>query len=77
MRDDVPLEASWTVRASFKPLMGWVWIGCFLMALGGGLAIFDKRYLKQKKLYVKSKNTTGSGVLNTEKLVHKLSQTKL
>ena len=77
IRDNVPLEASWTVRASFKPLMGWVWIGCFLMALGGGLAIFDKRYLKQKKLYVKSKTTTGSSVLNTEKLVHKLSQTKL
>ena len=77
LRDEVSLETSWTIRASFKPLMGWVWIGCFLMALGGGLAIFDKRYLKQKKLYIKSKTTTGSSVLNSEKFVHNLSQTKL
>ena len=25
-------ETSWTIRASYKPLMVWVWIGCLFMA---------------------------------------------
>ncbi len=47
-------ESLWTIRASFKPLMVWVWFGCLMMALGGAFAITDKRYksnlIKRKKL---------------------------
>ena len=36
-------ETSWTIRASYKPLMVWVWIGCLFMAIGGFVAIFGKK----------------------------------
>ncbi|HAM22929.1 MAG TPA: hypothetical protein DCQ04_11770, partial [Actinobacteria bacterium] len=28
----------------YKPFVDWVWGGCLLMALGGGLAATDRRY---------------------------------
>ncbi|HBP0978946.1 heme lyase CcmF/NrfE family subunit [Comamonas sp. Y6] len=34
----------WSVRVYHKPFVDWIWIGCILMALGGGLAISDRRY---------------------------------
>jgi cytochrome c-type biogenesis protein CcmF len=34
----------WIVRVHFKPLIGWIWGGCALMALGGLLAVCDRRY---------------------------------
>jgi cytochrome c-type biogenesis protein CcmF len=37
-------EGAWIVRVSFKPLIGWLWGGCGLMALGGILAVCDRRY---------------------------------
>lgn len=35
---------AWSVRIYYKPFVGWIWLGCLLMALGGILAISDKRY---------------------------------
>ena len=37
-------EGAWIVRVHFKPCIGWIWGGCALMALGGLLAICDRRY---------------------------------
>jgi len=28
----------------YKPFIVWIWGGCLLMALGGGLAASDRRY---------------------------------
>jgi cytochrome c-type biogenesis protein CcmF len=28
----------------YKPFVGWIWGGALLMALGGGLALSDRRY---------------------------------
>jgi cytochrome c-type biogenesis protein CcmF len=40
-----PLEGkAWAVRVYFKPFVDWIWFGCLLMALGGGLATADRRY---------------------------------
>jgi cytochrome c-type biogenesis protein CcmF len=40
-----PLDAgSWRVRIQYKPFVGWIWTGAILMALGGGLAVSDRRY---------------------------------
>ena len=36
-------DGKWGVRVQVKPFMGWVWAACLLMALGGGLAAFDRR----------------------------------
>lgn len=37
-------DGAWAVRVYYKPFVGWVWGGCFLMALGGMVAALDKRY---------------------------------
>ncbi len=37
-------DKAWTVRVHVKPFIGWIWIGCLIMALGGVLAASDRRY---------------------------------
>ncbi|MGB2255407.1 MAG: heme lyase CcmF/NrfE family subunit [Spongiibacter marinus] len=37
-------ERAWAVRIHIKPFVRWIWLGGILMALGGLLAICDKRY---------------------------------
>ena len=35
---------AWSVRVHYKPMVRWIWMGTALMALGGILAITDRRY---------------------------------
>ncbi|WP_089137409.1 heme lyase CcmF/NrfE family subunit [Vibrio rumoiensis] len=46
------LEGSdaWAVRIYYKPFIRWIWFGAILMAIGGILAISDKRYRFRKKV---------------------------
>jgi cytochrome c-type biogenesis protein CcmF len=37
-------DATWIVRIQHKPFVGWIWVGCLLMALGGTFAAADRRY---------------------------------
>ena len=37
-------EGEWAVRVYYKPFVDWIWGGCVLMALGGLLAMLDRRY---------------------------------
>ena len=37
-------DGAWIVRVYVKPFVDWIWGGCLLMALGGGLAASDRRY---------------------------------
>ncbi|MCG6403069.1 heme lyase CcmF/NrfE family subunit [Vibrio fluvialis] len=39
---------AWAVRIYYKPFVRWIWAGALLMALGGALAISDKRYRFRK-----------------------------
>jgi len=34
----------WVIRFQIKPFVDWIWGGCLLMALGGLLAVMDRRY---------------------------------
>jgi len=43
---------AWSVRIYYKPFVDWIWGGCLLMALGGILAVSDRRY----RLAAKAKN---------------------
>ena len=44
-------NGAWAVRVYYKPFVDWIWFGAFTMALGGLLAISDRRYrLASKKL---------------------------
>jgi cytochrome c-type biogenesis protein CcmF len=46
---------AWSVRVYFKPFVSWIWAGGILMAMGGGLALSDRRYAlaarKQRKVF--------------------------
>ena len=37
-------DGAWSVRIQYKPFIRLIWLGALLMALGGLLAIMDKRY---------------------------------
>jgi cytochrome c-type biogenesis protein CcmF len=46
-----PLEGdAWSVRLYHKPFVDWIWGGCVIMALGGVLAISDRRYRLGRRL---------------------------
>ena len=50
---------AWVVRIYHKPFVDWIWGGAFLMALGGILAISDKRYRLARKA---EREATAAGV---------------
>jgi cytochrome c-type biogenesis protein CcmF len=37
-------SGDWVVRVQYKPFIVWIWGGCLLMMLGGGIAATDRRY---------------------------------
>ena len=37
-------DAAWAVRVYHKPFVDWIWGGCVLMAIGGLVAMSDRRY---------------------------------
>jgi cytochrome c-type biogenesis protein CcmF len=37
-------DGAWVVRVYHKPFIDWIWGGCFLMAIGGVIAVTDRRY---------------------------------
>ncbi len=37
-------QGDWALRIYYKPYVRWIWLGCILMALGGILAMTDRRY---------------------------------
>jgi cytochrome c-type biogenesis protein CcmF len=48
MGEELP-DGAWTLRVQHKPMVIWIWLGCFIMAFGGGLAASDKRYRTAKR----------------------------
>jgi cytochrome c-type biogenesis protein CcmF len=54
-----PLDGgAWAIRVHYKPFVRWIWLGALFMALGGILAMMDKRYRAKSK----SKQTTKVGI---------------
>ncbi len=35
---------TWSVRIQYKPMIRFIWLGAFIMALGGLIAVSDRRY---------------------------------
>ena len=51
-----PFEGgAWAIRVHYKPFIRWIWLGAIFMALGGILAIMDKRYRVKSRVASKSK----------------------
>jgi cytochrome c-type biogenesis protein CcmF len=42
-------DGAWTVRLHLKPFVDWIWGGCVLMALGGLIAVCDRRYRRSRR----------------------------
>ena len=59
-----PLEdGAWSVRIYHKPMVEWIWAGAVLMALGGLLAISDRRYRVRRKNLTEEKAVTKKSVV--------------
>ena len=63
MGEPIPeTQSAWSVRVYYKPFVDWIWAGCLLMALGGVLAISDRRYrIYSKKTSRISDETLSAG----------------
>jgi cytochrome c-type biogenesis protein CcmF len=46
--DKLDNQGAWSVRLYYKPFLRWIWFGGFLMALGGLIAVTDRRYRTEK-----------------------------
>jgi cytochrome c-type biogenesis protein CcmF len=43
-----PDEGRWSMRIQYKPMIRYVWLGALLMALGGLVAVCDRRYRRER-----------------------------
>jgi len=39
-------DGAWSVRIQYKPMIRFIWLGAFIMALGGLVSVTDRRYRK-------------------------------
>jgi cytochrome c-type biogenesis protein CcmF len=51
--------SAWVVRLYYKPFVTWIWGGCVLMALGGGIAASDRRYRLARREQAAGAASTG------------------
>ena len=59
-----PLDATtWTLRVYIKPFVDWIWGGCLLMAIGGGVAASDRRYRVRAKAAAPAESVGGAGAV--------------
>jgi cytochrome c-type biogenesis protein CcmF len=56
--DDI--NGAWGVRIYLKPFIDWIWMGAFLMALGGFIAVCDRRYRLAIRRRTAPSGATGS-----------------
>lgn len=57
-------DGAWAVRIYHKPFVRWIWLGGLLMALGGILAVTDRRYrIAVRSGRERSDRVPGSGAL--------------
>jgi cytochrome c-type biogenesis protein CcmF len=70
MGEPIPeARGAWSMRVYYKPFVVWIWGGCLLMALGGVLAISDRRYRihsKKAALIAAAGNRPVGGGMSTQ-----------
>jgi len=50
MGEPIADSGAWAIRLYYKPMVRWLWLGGLLMALGGLLAAFDRRYRLARRI---------------------------
>ena len=71
-----PLDnGAWAIRVHYKPFVRWIWLGALFMALGGILAMMDKRYRlsSQQQKTIQAKSTIKDSVSSSNIPVSELS----
>ena len=56
-------DKAWVVRVQVKPFVDWIWGGCVLMALGGLLAVLDRRYRVAARTRTETVPAAGAAVV--------------
>jgi cytochrome c-type biogenesis protein CcmF len=67
-------NGAWAVRVYYKPFVDWIWAGCVLMALGGILALSDRRYrihVRKKQAGAEPSGRDAPGAKTEPALVHR------
>ena len=64
-------NGAWSVRVYYKPFVDWIWGGCVIMALGGLLAVSDRRYRlasrRRREAAKSAKPAANTGLATEEK----------
>jgi cytochrome c-type biogenesis protein CcmF len=53
-------DGRWTLKTWVKPFINWIWGGCFMMAIGGFVAISDRRYRAARRTAIDDRKVTAS-----------------
>ena len=54
-------DGAWSMRLQYKPLVRYIWLGAFVMALGGFVAATDRRYRSKLPLAATDADATDGG----------------
>ena len=63
-------DGAFSVRIHHKPLVNWIWGGCLLLALGGLMAVTDRRYRVRREAAQIQAGRTAAGGAPHRSLVH-------
>ncbi|OED42345.1 c-type cytochrome biogenesis protein CcmF [Chromatiales bacterium (ex Bugula neritina AB1)] len=44
--EELDQQGAWSMRIYYKPFVRWIWLGAFIMGIGGVIAVTDRRYRK-------------------------------
>ncbi len=53
-------QGAWAVRIYFKPYIRWIWLGAFLMGIGGLVAATDARYKRRRETHAVHRHASTS-----------------
>jgi len=52
----------WSMRIYYKPYVRWIWLGAFMMGIGGLIAVTDRRYRRVKVRQTQGSASTASAI---------------
>ena len=64
--EDLESGGAWSLRIYVKPFVRWIWLGALLMAVGGVLAVLDKRYRRLPRASLAPGRLSGGAALGAD-----------
>jgi len=53
-------QGAWSMRIQYKPMVRYIWLGALIMALGGIVAVTDRRYRTKRATAAEANAATGT-----------------